>query len=111
MDREGSLASRSMKDFRLMRLWLIAVRIVMAPVPVVPLNAIVLSLVFTIAPVLCREVTPVGAIFTVIPIMVIPMVTIIDADLNVAVLRFRDGHDGGWHSQGDNQQQQTNKTI
>lgn len=83
----------------------------MAPVPVVPLDAIMLSLVLTIAPVPCREITPVGAIFAVIPIVIIPMVPIIDADLDVAVLRFRAGHDGGWRSQGGNQQQRTNKTI
>jgi len=82
----------------------------MAPVPIVPLNAIVLSLVLTISPMPCCEVTPVGAIFTIIPIMVVTMVPIIDADLDVAVLRFRAGHDGG-PSQGGNQQQRTDKTI
>ena len=83
----------------------------MAPIPVVLLDAIVLSLVLTIVPVPRREVTPVGAIFTVIPIVIIPMVPIIDADLDAAVLRFRAGHDGGWRSQGGNQQQRTDKTI
>ena len=100
-----------MRDSGLIRLWLIAVRIVMAPVPIVPLNTIVLSLVLTISPVPCCEVTPVGAIFTVIPIVIIPMVPIIDADLDVAVLRLRASHDGGWRSQGGNQRQRTDKTI
>lgn len=82
---------------------LIAVRIVMAPGPVVPLDAIVLPVVLAIAPVLCREVTPVSAILTVIPIVIIPMVPIIDADLDVTVLRFGAGYDSGWSGQGSNQ--------
>ena len=75
----------------------------MAPIPVMPLHPIVLPPVLTIAPVLCREVTPISAVFTVIPIVVITMSPIVDADLDVAVLRFGAGQDGGWRSQGSNQ--------
>ena len=35
----------------------------MAPIPVVSLLSVVLSVVLTIRPVLCRQVTPVGAVF------------------------------------------------
>jgi len=66
----------------------------MAPMPVVALHAAVLALVLTIAAMLCHEVTPVGAIFAVIPIVVVAIVPVIDADLDT-VLWFRVRHHDG----------------
>jgi len=66
----------------------------MAPMPVVALHAAVLAFVRTIAAVLCDEVTPVGAVFAVIPIMVVAIVPVVDTDLDT-VLRFGVRHHDG----------------
>jgi hypothetical protein len=58
-----------------------------APIPVVPLDSVVLPVVLAITPVLCCQVTPVGAVFVVVPVMVITVVPIVDSDLDAAVLR------------------------
>ena len=74
-----------------------------APIPVVPLRSVVLLVVLTITPVLCCEVTPIGAVFVVVPVMVITVVPIVDSVLDAAVLRSGDGHDCGWRSNGSSQ--------
>jgi hypothetical protein len=74
-----------------------------APIPVVPLRSIVLPVVLTITPVLFYQVTPVGAVFVVVPVMVITVVPIVDSDLDVAVWRSGGGHDCGWRSNGSSQ--------
>ena len=76
----------------------------MAPIPVVPLHPVVLPLVYTISPVLFSQVTPVGAVFVVVPVMVITVVPIVDSDLDAAVLRSGVGHDCGWRSNGSSQE-------
>ena len=75
-----------------------------APIPVVPLRSVVLLVILTIAPVLSREVTPVGAVFVVVPVMVITVVPIVDSDLDAAVLRSWVGPDCGWCSNGSSQE-------
>jgi len=67
---------------------LIAVRMAVAPIPVVPLLSVVLPVVLTITPVLFRQVTPVGAVFGVVPVMVITVVPIADSDLDTGLLSF-----------------------
>jgi hypothetical protein len=62
-------------------------------------------MVLTIGPVLFRQITPVGAVLMVIPVVVITMVTVVDAHLNAAFLRYRAGHDGSWCSNGRSQEQ------
>jgi hypothetical protein len=74
-----------------------------APIPVVSLHSVMLSVVFTISPVPFPQVTPVGAVFVIVPIMVITVVPIVDANLDDAVLRFGAGHDCGWCSNGSGQ--------
>jgi len=66
----------------------------MAPMPVVALHAAVLRVVLTIGPVLCHEVAPVGAVFAVIPIMVVAIVPVIDSDLDTVLWRGVRHHDG-----------------
>jgi hypothetical protein len=83
MVRDTLLSSRSS---------LIAVRMTVAPIPVVPLHAVVLPVVLTITPALCCQVTPVGALFVVVPVMVIAVVLIVDSDLHAGLLRFRLGY-------------------
>jgi hypothetical protein len=79
--------SRHRSDLRrsaFFRLLLIAVRMTVAPIPVVPLLSVVLPAVLTIRPVLCRQVTPVGAALVVVPVVVITVVPIIDSHLDAA---------------------------
>ena len=76
----------------------------MAPIPVVPLHSVVLPVVLTITPVLCYQVASVGAVFVVVPVMVITVVPIVDSDLNAAVLRFWMSDDCGWCSNGSSQE-------
>jgi hypothetical protein len=75
-----------------------------APIPVVSLPSVVLPVVLPIAPVLCDQVSPVGAVFAVVPVVVITVVPIVDSDLNAAVLRSGVGHDCGWCSNGSSQE-------
>jgi hypothetical protein len=88
----------------LFRLLLIAVRMTVAPIPIVPLHCVVLPVVLTIRPVFCRQVTPVGAVLVVVPIVVITVVPIIDSHLDAAFLRSRMSHDCGWCSNGSSQE-------
>ena len=75
-----------------------------APIPVVLLHSIVLPVVLTITPVLFCQVTPVGAVFVVVPVVVITMVPIVDSHLDAAFLRSGVGHDCGWRSNGSSQE-------
>ncbi len=77
----------------------------MAPMPIVALHATVLPLVLAIAAVLCHEVTPVGAVFAVIPIMVVAIIPVINSNLDTAVLWLGVGHDDSWSGEGGDQQQ------
>ena len=63
----------------------------MAPIPVLVLRFVVLFVVLTISLVLFREISSVSLILTIIPVMVVLVVAIIDAELNA--LRCRRGHD------------------
>jgi hypothetical protein len=66
---------------------LFAVRMLVAPLPVVPLIPGSLVVVRTVLSMMLHQVTPVSTILTVIPIMVIAMITIIDSHLNARFLR------------------------
>jgi hypothetical protein len=63
-----------------------------APIPVMPLRSVVLPVVFTITPVLFCQVAPVGAVFVVVPVMVIAVVSIVDSHLDAGLLSFGSGH-------------------
>jgi hypothetical protein len=83
---------------------LIAVRMTVAPVPVVPLHSVVLPVVLTIAPVLCCQVTPVGVVFAIVPVMVIAVVSIVDPHLDAGLLRLGFGHNQGRCNNGSGQE-------
>jgi hypothetical protein len=86
-------------------LWaLIAVWMTVPPIPVVPLRSVMLPVILHISPVPFYQVTPVGAVFVVIPVMVITVVPIVDAHLHAGVLRSGAGHDCGWRSNGRSQE-------
>jgi uncharacterized YccA/Bax inhibitor family protein len=102
--RHCPLTSSKLSRSPLSRPLLIAVRMAVAPIPVVSLRSVVLPVVLTIPPVLCRQVTPVGAVFAVVPLVVITMVPIIDSDLDAAFLRSGVGHNSGWRSNSGSQE-------
>ncbi len=70
---------------------LIAVWMTVPPIPVVPLRPVVLPVVVNISPV--YQITPIRAVFVVIPIMVITVVPIVDSYLHAGVLGSGAGHD------------------
>jgi hypothetical protein len=90
----------SLKRSALLRLLLVAVGMIVAPIPVVPLHSVVLPVVLTIPPVLRRQITPVGAVLVVLPVVIITVVPIIDSHLDAAFLRPGASHDCGWCSNG-----------
>jgi hypothetical protein len=64
-----------------------------APVPVASLHSDILVAVFTIGSVLFHEVTPVGVVFAVIPVVVVAVVPVINSDLHTH-LRLGSRHEG-----------------
>jgi hypothetical protein len=74
-----------------------------SPSPVVPLKAVMLPVVFTVRPVLFPQVPPVRTVFAIVPIVVIAMVPVVDADLHAGVLRSGGGDHCGWCSNGARQ--------
>ena len=57
----------------------------MAPIPVISVHSAVRSVELTIGPVLCRQVAPVRAIFAIIPVMIVAVVSIVVPDVVVVV--------------------------
>ena len=82
-----------------------------APLPVVPLSSGVLPVVRAIGPVLNHVITPVGAIFAVIPVVVVAMVPIIYSQLHPGFLRLRAGQGYRWCGKGSAQKQQAEVPI
>lgn len=60
--------------------------------------------VLAISSVLRHEVTPVGVIFAVIPVVVVTVVAIVNSDLHAGFLRPRSGHDGDWGDKDSSQE-------
>jgi hypothetical protein len=63
-----------------------------APIPVVFLLSVVLPVVLAVAPVPFFQVTPVGMVFVVVPVMVIAVISIVDSHLDAGLLSFGSGH-------------------
>jgi hypothetical protein len=82
---------------------LIAVRMAVAPIPVVSLHSGVLPTVLTISSVLCDQVIPIRAVFVVVPVMVVMVVPIVDSHPDAAVLGSGTGQDSGWCSNDSSQ--------
>ena len=75
-----------------------------APIPVMPLRSVVLSLVRTITPVLFHQVTSVRAVFVVVPVMVIAVVSIVDSHLDAGLLSFGFNHHQSRCNDGSSQE-------
>jgi hypothetical protein len=72
---------RLCKSFYLIIVWM-----TVAPIPVVSLHPVVLSLVLAIAPVLFTQILPVSMVFAVVPVVVVTVVPIVNSDLHVRFL-------------------------
>jgi len=83
---------------------LIAVWVTVAPIPIVSLHSVVLPLVRAITPVPFHKVTSVGAVFAVVPVMVIAVVPIVDPHLDAGLLSFGSGPNKGRCSNGSSQE-------
>ena len=57
----------------------------MAPIPVISVHSGVRSVELTVGPVLCRKIAPVRAIFAIIPVVVVAVVSIVVPDMVVVV--------------------------
>jgi hypothetical protein len=58
---------------------LVAIRVIMAPIPVVALLVVAISVELTIFPVMFAKIDSIRAVFTVIPLMVVTMIVIVIA--------------------------------
>ena len=81
------------------------------PSPVISLRSGVLTVVITIGPALNHIIVPVGAIFAIVPIVVVAVVAIIDTELNIGFLRLRAGHGYRRCGKGCAQKQQAEIAI
>src|ERR1700691_1291839 len=81
-----------------------------APIPVIPLRSAGLFGIHAIRPVLFHQVTAVGMVLAVIPVMVILMIPIVDSDLN-ADLRARGSHECHWRHKYSGQEYRSDITI
>ncbi len=89
---------------------LIAIWMTVAPIPVVPLGSVVLSLILTIVPVPFYQVTPVSMVFAVIPVVIGVMVPVVDSNLNDG-LRRRRGQNGYRRHENSGQENRSDETI
>jgi hypothetical protein len=64
----------------------------------------VLPLVHNIRPVLFYQITPIGPVFAVVPVMIIAVVPIVDSDLYVGLLSSGFNYDQGWCHNGGGQE-------
>jgi hypothetical protein len=79
-----------------------------APIPVISMHSGVRSVELIVGPVLCRQVAPVRAIFAIIPVMVVAVVSIVVSDVFVvvtsAVLISGLGETYRWGKKGSSQE-------
>jgi len=64
----------------------------MAIIPVSRLLPLVRLREFVRIPMVFRKVLPPGAIFVVIPVVIVLVLSIVDSDLNAGLLRYGGGH-------------------
>jgi hypothetical protein len=84
---------------------LVAVWMTVAPRPVMPPHSVVLPAIVLIGPVPNHEVTSIGVVFAVVPVVVVTVVPIVDSDLHVRFLRLGAGHDQNWRGKGSSQEE------
>ena len=83
----------------------------MAPVPVMLLMFVLLFVVRAIILVPFGQVASVGVFFAVIPVVIIPVVSIVDSELNTCFLRCCSSYDGATCRKGSGQEQRSDVTV
>src|SRR5229473_2156728 len=78
-----------------------------AIIPVIRLLPLARLREFVRIPVLCRKVLPPGAIFVVVPVVIVLVLSIVDSELNAGLLRYRSGHNGHRRHKGSGQEQRS----
>jgi hypothetical protein len=76
----------------------------MAVIPVLRLLLLFRHLEFVRLLVVFLKVLPPGAIFVVVPVVVVLVVSIVDSELNAGLLRQRCGHNCHWQRKGGGQE-------
>jgi hypothetical protein len=89
----------------------IVIRVMVAPLPVISLVSFFLAVVLTILPAVFDQITAVGAIFAVVPVVVVTVVPIEDADLYAGFLSFGVGHNRGWRNDRGGQDQCADESM
>jgi hypothetical protein len=82
-----------------------------APVPVLRLLPLVRSGEFVRIPVVFHEVSIPGAVLVVVPVVIILVVFIVDANLNAGLLWYGHGHDGYWRGEGRGEEKRSEVTM
>ena len=72
---------------------LVVIGMAVAPLPVMVLHFVILMFVDNIGAVPTLEIFPVSAVLVIVPIVVVVMVPIVDADLHVGFLGLWSSHD------------------
>lgn len=83
----------------------------MAPGPVIALESAILVIVLPIGPVLNHEIASVGAVFAVVPVVIVIVIAIKNANLHAGLLRLWRGHNYSRRSKGSSQNQRTYVSI
>ena len=87
-------------------IWMgVAIIPVIRPLPLARLRE------FVRIPVLCRKVLPPGAIFVVVPVVIVLVVFIVISELNVGLLRCRSGDNCHWRREGSGQEQRSDVFV
>jgi hypothetical protein len=93
------------RRFRMQPCLLIAIRVAMAPVPVMLLVPMLPVLVRNIRVVAILLVVPVGTVFAVIPVVVVMVTRVVDANLVIGFLCRRPGHKGTAYGESRSQEE------
>ena len=83
---------------------LVFVRMSVAPLPVIRLLFFVRLGKFVGTSMVFREVLPPGAIFVVIPVVIVLVTLIVNSNLNASLLRYGDGHHCHWCGKDSSQE-------
>jgi len=86
----------------------IAVRMRVAPVPVIRLLPLARPLVLMRVPVVFGKIDAPGAVLVVIPVVIVLVVPVVDADLNASLLRHRIRHHRKWRRYCGSEKQRSN---
>lgn len=83
----------------------------MAPIPIIPLLAMALAVVGEVLSMPLNQISAVGAVFVVVPIVIIPVVAIVDSNLYDGALGFGGARHCDWSSKDSGQDQRSDVAM